>query len=258
MVTLASGTCAMLGFNAWAEIASLGDAINKAGRQRMLSQRMSKAWLAVMQGVEVDKARKVLTQSVALFEEQLADLRRFASSAELRETYSQVEPQWTALKAGLLNKDAKRADAVALLQQDAKVLALSNQGTLQFESTLDKPVGKLVNVSGRQRMLSQRMAKFYLVSTLLLDPSISLKEIDKARTEFLAAMQLLRSAPQTTQRIQEQLALADGQWVFFDGALQHLKNGDARPQSMADVFNTSENLLATMDRVTTLFAALEV
>ena len=39
-----------------AQVIDLSDAINKAGRQRMLSQRMGKAWLSIAQGVEPESA----------------------------------------------------------------------------------------------------------------------------------------------------------------------------------------------------------
>ena len=45
---------------AWAQVTDLGDAINKAGRQRMLSQRMGKAWLALAHNVEKASAQLVL------------------------------------------------------------------------------------------------------------------------------------------------------------------------------------------------------
>ena len=50
---------------AFAQVASMGDAINKAGRQRMLSQRMGKAWLSLGQGIQTESARRVLDQSMA-------------------------------------------------------------------------------------------------------------------------------------------------------------------------------------------------
>ena len=43
---------------AQAQVADLNDAINKAGRQRMVSQRMSKAYLFLGQGIEVAAARR--------------------------------------------------------------------------------------------------------------------------------------------------------------------------------------------------------
>ena len=43
-------------------ITDLGDAINKAGRQRMLSQRMAKSYLAQAMGVEAELANRSLQE----------------------------------------------------------------------------------------------------------------------------------------------------------------------------------------------------
>jgi hypothetical protein len=157
----------------------------------------------------------------------------------------------------LVGSAPARTGAGKLLQLDGKVLALSHQGTQQYEAALAKPVGKLVNAAGRQRMLSQRMAKFYLATTLPVDAAVAMAEIAKARTEFASAMQLLRSAPEATSRIKDELTLGDAQWVFFDAALQRLEAGVQRPKPMTEVFVASENLLAVMERVTGLYAAIK-
>ncbi|MDZ7919654.1 MAG: hypothetical protein U5O12_06525, partial [Rhodoferax sp.] len=70
-------------------------------------------------------------------------------------------------------------------------------------------------------------------------------------------MELLRNAPEATLRIKDELLLADAQWVFFDMALKQLQEGAQRPRPMADIFVSSENLLAVMDRVTGLYSALK-
>ena len=61
-------TLCVFGSEAMAQIADLNSAINKAGRQRMLSQRMAKAYFQIGQQVEVDRSKKILDSSVALFD----------------------------------------------------------------------------------------------------------------------------------------------------------------------------------------------
>lgn len=245
-----------LGVNA--QVSDLADAINKAGRQRMLSQRMGKAWLAVVHNTEGRSAQAVLDKSMALFDRQLVELKAFAPSSDIRETYTALEVAWSDYKTALVGATPSKAGAAALLKADARVLALAHQGTQQYEAAMGRPVGKLVNIAGRQRMLSQRMAKFYYAATLPVDPSVAITEIGKARTEFLAAMTTLRDAPEATARIRDELSLADGQWFFFDQALQRVQSGAATSaKPMSDVFVTSENLLSVMDRVTELYANLK-
>jgi hypothetical protein len=137
------------------------------------------------------------------------------------------------------------------LALDAQLLALAQQGTQQLEAYSGKPQGRLVNIAGRQRMLSQRMAKFQLAQDWKVVADAH-EQITQSRREFLAALDVLNDAPEASVAIRQELLLARQQWVFFDNALT--KVGHLSPHEAADVFVTSENILQVMDHITGLFA----
>lgn len=249
----AVGLCAALVLPVHAQVSDLNDAINKAGRQRMLSQRVGKAYLALGLQVHTVAATKVLDQSMALFDRQLTELKVFAPTATIRETYAQLESQWSTLKGLLVGAPPNAANAVKLLTLDSTVLALANNGTVQLEQVHGKPTGKLVNLAGRQRMLSQRMAKFYLALAWGVETTQASTELAKARSEFAQALEILRNAPEANADIHQELALADAQWVLFGSAIS------AKPSvgNAANVFSASENLLTVMDKVTGLYSKLQ-
>lgn len=253
---LLAGVGVALAKPASAQIVSLNEAINKAGRQRMLSQRMAKAWLAMGQGIEGKRAEKILFDSMSWFDRQFVELKTYAPTPELKATYAAMEPVWSEYKAALVGSKADRGIAPALLALDAKVLKLANQGTLQLEQYSGKAVGKLVNMAGRERMLSQRTAKFYLSQCWGAAIPEQARELDLARKEFAQALQVLMSAPQATPAIKDELALAQQQWVFFDNALSRLSESGNSNKHAGEVFASSENILQVMDRVTGMYSKL--
>jgi hypothetical protein len=252
-VAAAAGTGLALAFaaaGARAQVTSLNDAINKAGRQRMLSQRMAKAWLAIGQGLDVQRAQRILSDSMALFDRQFFELKAFAPTPSIRATYAALDPVWSEYKMALVGAAPGRNTAPSLVVLDSRVLQLAHQGTVQLEAESGQAVGRLVNIAGRQRMLSQRMAKFYLALSWKAEVAEARRELDIARGEFTQALATLYDAPQATVQIRQELDLARQQWVFFENALQSAAEGSLAAQRATQVFSTSENILEVMDRVT--------
>ena len=125
---------------AWAQVRDLNDAINKAGRQRMLSQRCAKAYLALAQAVRSDQADKVLADSMALFDRQLVELRAFAPTPEIKATYGELDAAWSAYKSALVGAAPNKSGGDAVVTASNRVLQLANQGTVQLETASGKPV----------------------------------------------------------------------------------------------------------------------
>jgi hypothetical protein len=254
----AVGALATLGASplANAQVRDLNDAINKAGRQRMLSQRLAKSWFALGQGASNETAEKVLANSMSLFDRQLVELKAFSPNAEVRGTYSQLEATWSDYKGALVGSAPAKGGADRVLELAGKVLTQANLGTVQLEAISAKPAAKLVNLCGRQRMLSQRMAAYYFSASWGVQANASLAELNRARDEFVKAHGVLKAAPETTAAIRSELDIAQGQFTFFDSALRTLKNGAGEAQALANVFTTSERILQVMDELTGQYTKL--
>lgn len=243
----------LLALPARADIADINSAINKAGRERMLSQRMAKAYLQVGQGVDTLRSRRILDQSIGLFDLQLVELKQYAPNAEIQHTYLQLDKLWQAYKTALTGAAPSPEGGKRVLALSEEVLAVAHQGTVQLEKLSGTNAGRLVNLSGRQRMLSQRLAKFYQASAWGIADATVTSEFDKARGDFVAALKELSQAPANSPQIKEALELVNQQWFFFENALNQRGDNHNRQKLATSVATTSERILNEMEIVVGLY-----
>jgi nitrate/nitrite-specific signal transduction histidine kinase len=239
---------------AQAQISNVNDAINKAGRQRMLSQQISKSYLALLSNTQSNAAQSVLDKSMALIDRQTIELKVYAPNPELRDVYTNLDAQWGEMKTILVGRSPSKNGALQLLTMDEKMLALAEQGVARWQALTSAASARLVNVAGRQRMLSQRLAKLSLATALKINAGENLPAMQQVRKEFSAGLSELRNAPESKGKISAELDLVDAQWVFFDHAAQRIASNAATPAHLSDVFLTSERLLSIMELVTQLYA----
>lgn len=245
------------GQGAWAAtIGDIGEAINKAGRMRMLSQRMAKVYCQLGLGVLPARSEQILGLSRQLFENHLAELSAYAPTADIRESYAELGKLWQQYKALLAGKaNIENARRIALLNED--VLRVAHLATTQLELHSSSSVGRLINIAGRQRMLSQRMAKFYMFRQWGIKSQAMDQEAQLARREFISALDALDKAPENNAAVKKELELARMQWLFFDEALKRQDTGGKDMMSYAtNVATTSERLLEVMDRATGDYAQI--
>ncbi|WP_374495235.1 type IV pili methyl-accepting chemotaxis transducer N-terminal domain-containing protein [Zoogloea sp.] len=224
---------------------SLPAAINKAGRQRMLSQRTAKAWLMLVMGVLPERAKSILTQSVSLFDAQLNELKALQPNDEVRTLWLQLEHDWGRYRPLLADI---RSDAKAVWASSEAVLASAQKLTQAYEKVAGSNAGRLVSLSGRQRMLSQRMAKAYFFRQMDINAGPSGEVLEAAMKEFAKSHEELKGAGVNTAQIRDELALVEQQWFFFQNALG-MRDVGGQKKAAADVGTTSERILEQMDLV---------
>jgi hypothetical protein len=130
-------------------------------------------------------------------------------------------------------------------------VAIANKATGQLATFSGSNQGVLVNVSGRQRMLSQHLAKYYQAQAWGVAPASATAEISKSRAEFVEKLAELAASPSNTQAIKDELELGKQQWMFFENALNQ-KPGVDKGLSL-NVATTSERILQTMENVVSMY-----
>ena len=227
------------------------EALNRAGQLRMLSQRAVKlvALLAVRAAPTPNRAR--LEGSIARIDENLAWLESRLGRASHGDLLDAVAAPWQMLKTQLA--EAVQPSRIAGIDALADRLL---QHAERLVSGLRAQRGaaslRVIDLAGRQRMLSQRLAKAALLGVLLTDGHAAAAAADmalEARQAFEAALAMLRALPLRNAEIAASLHEAGGAWHELVEALP-------RVQSLAGqcaLGEASETVLAAFERLTTLY-----
>ena len=229
---------------------SIASAINQSGRQRMLSQRIVKAYCQIHLNVKPAASKQLLQESIDQFESQLVALRGVTSTPALQQAWEEESQLWMKTRMSALSTN-DHDNAKKLNEMSDALMEVANKMTRLLETQSGKKSGYWVNVAGRQRMLSQRIAKLYMLKAVgVASPEMN-AALDKASAEFLSAHEGLVNGAANNPDIVAELRGAKSQWNYLSIAL----SGDnaERMESMESVATTSDHIQAIMDRVTKMF-----
>ena len=240
--------CALLCPTASAVIGA-AEAMNLSGMQRMLSQRIAKSYLMIGSEVRSDQALQQLDQSVARFESNYQALAEYAPTPEIGAALERVGQSWQRYRELALSRPS-REQAVALLQLSDQLLEQSEALVKLIEAHTGNAGARLVNRSGRQRMLSQRIAKLYLALSWRLPVAGLEQQLQQATAEFEAAQQELLGAEQNTPQIAAALQKVEAQWRFARAGFQ--LSADSRYVPTV-ITTTTETLLWQMNELTSAY-----
>lgn len=220
----------------------LAEALERAGAQRMLSQRLVKLQ-ALRQWPRLTPPERREAQALldASAERVAANLSRLGELLrnDLAEELAAVSVAWAQLDAALANRqpDLVRSDRAAqrlLESSEALVEKL-------FERAGQRPVGLLAQVT-RLRLLSQRLAKEGLLAQLLSGHDTS--GLAAGLDEFIKAYDEVRAAPLAGPALQPAFKAVDEAWLVLLRGLR-VEQGDA----VQRMHQGSERLLQALEEL---------
>ncbi len=228
--------------------AHYGEAVNRAGQLRMLSQRIVKFYALACTGVTDAQAQGMLADSVAHVDSNLAILDRSLSKATFGDLLGAVTGPWRMLQVALRSPPrASRLGEVDGLAE--KLLGHAETLTENLEVAGFATVLHAINVAGRQRMLAQRLAKEVLMGTLPGGPGGRADAAGGATlAEFVGGLEYLDRLPLSNAGIARELAATHLAWQAFRDGLAERHTADGRTAIAA----SSEVLLGHFDRLTDL------
>lgn len=229
---------------------ALPTAINRIARNRALSQRIAKAYAQQQLGVSPGRARDVLDTARSLVRTGFDETMSQPWPGEVTTLLAALRAQFEQLEI-LVQQDPTHERVLQVSTQADRMLHAADLATTALEKLAQKKSVRLLNLAGRQRMLSQRLAKNYCLQAMAGEHKVAAELLAADAREFESALDELSKAPLSTPAIRAQLELAQNQWVFFAAAIKH--NPDTRGLDV--VATTSERLLEVMNHLTDLYEA---
>jgi len=163
---------------------ALGVTIDLAGKQRMLSQRMAKESLLILMDHKAEATRKKLQKNVSLFDKTLKGLisgdsdlgLERVNDPKIQAQLKKVSDLFAPFKQSIISIiDGSATDGdynLVVLKSNLSLLKEMNKAVYMYAALTGQAENKAlkmatnINLAGKQRMLTQRMAKDLLIAAM--------------------------------------------------------------------------------------------
>ncbi len=242
--------------------AEYGTVLNLSGKQRMLTQKMSKEILLVALENDSQKNLDNLTKTSGLFDRTLKGLRNGdgdlglppTSSDRILRQLDKIDKIWAdfypTVQEIISNKAVSKEQVAVVAKNNLPLLKQMNKAVGLYEKDAKKGglkaapgLAATINLSGKQRMLTQKMSKEFLLVAYgyeVADNKLSLLEtytlFERTLNGLLDGDETLGLPGTKPQNIRDQLAVVSGLWSKFKPIVEF--GADSKTESLpADKIN---------------------
>lgn len=234
-----------------AVVADIVKLIDVAGKQRMLSQRIAKDYLYIGKKVAVSKAQKQLKASLDELVSSHKVLVDSINDPEIKNLLSFVELSIEDFKA-TANEPFNLDNAQLIIDLSESMLEGSQYVVDSLKEKVEVKESAIVGKAGKQRMLAQRIAKYYIAYQAGIKDKNTIDQMKAAVAEFSEAHKVLMANPNNTPEINRKLNEIDRLWKIVYKFYLNIEKGGLP----LIVFNTTDDITKKMNTITQLYVEL--
>jgi len=220
-------------------------AINIAGKQRMLTQRMLKNYTLLAMNKGVSDEKQLLAQDIQTFNQVFEELNRYTDSINYSIDADKIEMYWGMLQQLLATKPAKIV--IPELQRGLdSLLDETNKYTIALTKRSGQYSSKIINLSGKQRMYSQRLANLYFINLIGINDKDFQTKLKHTIKSFDMTQKTLEGYKSNTEIINKKLKKVKLSFNFF----KDLAKGKIKTPMPLMINLNSNAILINMDEIT--------
>ena len=225
--------------------------IDIAGKQRMLSQRIAKDYLYAGKKVAVSKASRQLKASLDELGSAHKVLLDEINDPEIKNLLAFVELSIEDFKA-TANEEFTLDNAQLIIDLSESMLEGSQYVVDSLKAKVKVKESTIVGKAGKQRMLAQRIAKYYIAYQAGIKDKNTVDQMKAAVAAFSEAHKALMANASNTPEINRKLHEIDRLWKIVYKFYLNIEKGGLP----LIVFNTTDNITKKMNEITKLYVEL--
>jgi len=262
--------------------AQYGVVLNLSGKQRMLTQKMSKEIMLVALNIEAGKNLGNLQKTSGLFDKTLKGLRNGSADFGLPPTSSKrilrqldkIDGIWAKfypVVQEVINNKAVSKDNIAFVaENNIPLLKNMNKAVGLYEKDAKKGglkaspgLAATINLAGKQRMLTQKMSKEFLFVAYGHDVENNKLSLLETYSLFERTLKGLVDGDDTLglpgtkpQHIRDQLGVVSGLWGSFKPIVESgadYKTKSISKDKITELANTNVPLLKQMNKAVGMY-----
>lgn len=226
--------------------------IDRAGEQRMLSQRIAKSYSQLGLNLQPIVAKQELDEAIVRFDNNLSFLEADAADGT-KVALATLREHWLSFRTAARGVPGLTG-AIWLAHQADDVQHAAERVVRDLQNSHPNATlatGRLVAQAGRQRMLSQRIVKTYLLLSWGDPSDLTREELEATVNEFSGALDSLRRRSDNTAETARELEEMAQHWEWLQAALAT----EGATNYRLIVAEAGEAILQSAERLTKLYAS---